>query len=265
MVGGLSRAAALVATVISCACSVPVATQLEESDANRVLVALAGKGVAAEKEPDAEREGAWRVNVPREDAAAAVAVLAHESLPRKASPGLLDAMGSDSIVPSRVSEHARLIAGTAGELERSLLALDGVIAARVHVALPQRDGLVAAETAPPVTASVLLRHRGAMPPLSLADVQRLVAGAVPGLQPELVSVVTTRAIAGNPSRDGELTRFGPLTVARSSMTPLRLMVGGVATLNIILVGVLLTVWSRMRQAEHAIDQATNADPAQARR
>jgi type III secretion protein J len=247
------RVGLLLWALTSVACAVPVATGLEEGDANRVILALSKQGVAADKEIDSEREGAWRVNVGREQASAAASVLARESLPRPATPGLLDALGKDSLVPSRLGEHARLIAGIAGELERSLLALDGVLSARVHVGLSPPDSLDIEHTPPPVTASVLLKHRGAAPPIALTDVQRLVAGAVPGLRPEQVNVVATPSPAT--ARDGasELTRVGPLTLARSSLPPLRWLIAGIALLDIALIALLLVLLRRIKRAEGALE------------
>src|SRR5690606_39535045 len=63
-----------------------------------------------------------------------------------------------SIVPSRLAEHARWSLGVAGELERSLRAVDGVLTARVHLAVPPRDSL-APEAAPErPSAAVLVRQ-----------------------------------------------------------------------------------------------------------
>jgi type III secretory pathway lipoprotein EscJ len=84
-------------------CSVPIAANLDEGDANRVVVALQTEGVAAQKEHDPDGEGRWRVTVTRDDASAAVTVLGAESLPPPSTPGVLEAVGKGSIVPSRMS------------------------------------------------------------------------------------------------------------------------------------------------------------------
>ena len=57
---------------------------------------------------------------------------------------MLDAVGKGSLVPSEAAEHAQLVAAIAGELERSLEGIDGVLTARVHLNVPApsplRDG-----------------------------------------------------------------------------------------------------------------------------
>lgn len=241
------------------ACSVPVAAGLTESDANMSVVALEKSGVSAYKEKDPEAEGRWRISVARDDASLAASVLAEERLPPQTSPGVLDALGQGSVVPSRLAEHAKLIAGTSGDLERSLRELDGVVSARVHLAVPPKDPLeLGAEPATP-SASVLVRHRGATPPIAQAEVQRLVAGAVPGLDASRVSVVMTMAKASVHKAERDLARFGPITVTRSSMSPLRIIVVGAVLLNAVLIGALLFLWTRIKKAESALLEAKSSD------
>jgi type III secretion protein J len=237
------------------ACNVPVAAGLEEADASQAVVALERSGVASEKERDPEKEGAFRVLVGRDDAASALAVLAAEGLPPRPAPGVLEALGKGSVVPSRLAEHARLVTGTSGDLERSLKALDGVVSARVHLAVPPRDPLALGDEPRAASASVLIRHRSATPPLAASDVQRLVAGAVPGLHAEQVSVVMTPAPAAARPPDRELSRVGPLTVTRASMSPLRGIVAVAVLLNAALLGAVLLLFSRLRRAEQALEEA----------
>jgi type III secretion protein J len=245
------------------ACSTAVASDLPETEANRAVVALENHGVSAEKERDPEVEGRFRVSVGRDEAAVAAGVLAQEAVPSHDNPGVLQSLGAGSMVPSRLAEHARLLAGISGELEQSLQSVDGVVSARVHVAAPELSPL---DDQPPVkpSASVLIRHRGAAPPLALSDVQRLVAGAVPGLAPEDVSVVSAPAPVSARPADKELRRVGPITVTRASLSPLRFVAGGVVLLNLVLLGAVLLLWSKVRRTEDALGQARTAGDAAAR-
>jgi len=230
-------------------CSVPIAAGLDESDANHAVVALEKSGVAAERERDPDSEGHWRISVARDDASSAAAILSSESLPPAASPGLLETLGQGSIVPSRSSEQAKFVAGTSGELERTLRSLDGVVSVRVHLAIPVADALTPDAAPVPASASVLLRHRGAAPPIAINDIQRLVAGAVPGLAPAQVSVVAAPVPLPPRLAERELARFGPVTVTRASVFPLRSIVGGALCLNLGLLAALFVVWTRARKAE----------------
>jgi len=235
-------------------CSVPIAAGLDESDANHAVVALEKSGVAAERERDPDSEGHWRISVARDDASSAAVILSSESLPPAASPGLLETLGQGSIVPSRTSEQAKFVAGTAGELERTLRSLDGVVSVRVHLAIPVTDTLTPDAAPVPASASVLLRHRGAAPPIAINDIQRLVAGAVPGLATAQVSVVASPVPVPPRLAERELARFGPVTVTRASVFPLRSIVGGALCLNLGLLAALFVVWTRARKAESLSDE-----------
>lgn len=246
---------------LSCmGCAVPISGGLEESDANRVVVALEKSGIGSDKESDPAVEGRFRVLVSRDEASAAATVLAQEGLPPPESPGVLDSLGEGSLVPSRTAEHAKLVQGTAGELERSLRAVEGVLSARVHLAVPAKGPLGEEKPTAP-TASVLVRHRGATPPIAPGDVQRLVAGAVPGLEAKQVSIVLTPSPDPGRPAERELSRLGPVTVTRSSLFSLRLFVGGIALINVILVSVILAFWAQLRRARGEIDALRSATEA----
>jgi len=244
----------LVAALGASGCTTAVASDLPESQANRAVVALESHGVSAEKERDPETEGRFRVTVGRDEAAAAASVLSQESVPGRENPGILQSLGTGSMVPSRLSEHARLLSGISGELEQSLQAVDGVVSARVHLAAPEHSPLDEADPAKP-SASVLIRHRGAAPPLATSDVQRLVAGAVPGLAPTDVSVVSSTALASARPADKELRRVGPITVTRGSLSPLRFVAAGAVALNLALLVAVLLLWTKVRRSEDARGQA----------
>ena len=226
------------------ACTVPVAVGLDEEDANRVTAALSETGIAADKSPDPDAERKWRIDVLRDDAARAVSILAEENLPRARMPGLLDTLDSHALVPSRSNEHTKLIAGISGELERSLSGVSGIISARVHLAVPSPDRL--SDAAPlPLSASVLLRYRGDRLPMPVGDIQRLVAGAVPGLPTDRVAVVESPVSALPQS--SELVRMGPFATTRGSARKLKLVLGAAALLNVLLVAFVGVLWNRLRE------------------
>jgi len=147
--------------------------------------------------------------------------------------------GQSSLIPSPSEDHARYVASLAGELERTLETADGVVGARVHLVLGQPDSLLAAGDKPPpaARAAVMLKVAAGQPPLPVADVQRLIAGSVPGLDVSAVTVVVTSAAVTTSAPVGPLTSLGPLRVTPSSR-PLLLalfavglgLIGALATL-----------------------------------
>lgn len=225
-------------------CAVPVAAGLDEGDANRVVVALDQAGIDAAKDVDPGVEGKFRVTVPRDDASRALATMADEQLPRTRSRGLLDAADRGQLVPSQAAEHAQLVAGLAGELERTLGNVEGVLAARVHMNLPVRDGFRDGPLAK-ATASVLVEHRGTTPPLAGESVQRLVAGGAPGLAAGDVVVVfvphAVRHAGGRP----DVAHVGPIAVARGSMTTLKIALASLVALVLALAAASLVLYAKV--------------------
>lgn len=228
-------------------CTSPIAAALDEGDANRVVTALDRVGIDATKEADPQAEGKYRVNVARDDAARALSALSEEELPRPKSRCLLDAVDKGALVPSAASEHAQLVAGMSGELEKTLSSVDGVLAARVHLSVPAREPL---RDGPPMkaTASVLLEHRGTTPPLTEEAIRRLVAGGVSGLDRENVQVVLIPRGARPPPKESQLGHVGPLAVARSSVRPLQISLGAMMLLVAGLAVSTLFFYSRLVRA-----------------
>ncbi len=239
-------------------CTVPIAMDLGEHEANQALVALERAGVYAHKQPDAGHEGRWQLEVARSDAALAVTALTDESLPAAPAPGVLQALGQGSLVPSRTLEQAQWLAGTAGDLEATLRAVDGVLSARVHLATPARDVLASDSAAQKPSASVLIRHRGATLPIAPGDVQRLVAGAVPGLVPDAVGVISA-SVPPRRQPDRLLAQLGPITVTQTSLLPLKLVLAAASVMNLCLLGLLGWFWTRHRRARARLAELERAD------
>jgi type III secretion protein J len=232
-------------------CAVPVAGGLEESDANRIVVALDRAIIDATKEADPSVEGKFRVTVPRDDTARALSVMRSEDLPRPRQLGVMDAIDKGALVPSAAQEHAQIVAGTAGDLARTLEGVDGVLSARVHlnVAVPDplRNGPL-----PRTTASVLLEHRGSTPPLTEVDVARLVAGGVPGLAVTDVAVVFVSHAAVPAQPHGALQHVGPFALLASSARLHQLLL--VSTLLLLAGMTALALWlsGRVRRLQREV-------------
>ena len=233
--------------LLAAGCTVPVAGALDDGEANQIVVALDRASVDAVKEADPTAEGRWRVAVARDDVPRALATLRDEELPRPSPPGVLDAVGKGALVPSEAAEHAQIVAGMAGDLQRTLEQIDGVLRARVHLSVPEarpfRD-----EAPPRGSASVLLAHRGSSPPLSADAVQRLVAGAVTGLLASDVTVVMVARPAPVVSPGGNLGHVGPIAVARTSLRGLQAALLGLVALVAGLAAATLVLYSRLSRA-----------------
>ena len=243
-------------------CGVPVAGGLDEGDANRIVIALDRAAIEGTKEADPGAEGKYHVTVPRDEAARAITALQSEELPRPRSPGVLDAIDKGALVPSAAQEHAQLVAGIAGDLERTLESIDGVLTARVHLNVPSPDpftGALAGKT----TASVLVEHRGVAPPLADNSVARLVAGGAPGLATGDVAVVmVSRPAPPRPPGSG-MGHVGPLTVAATSVRPLQVGLAALLALVAGLTAATLALFSKMRRL--SVDAEEEPSPARPKR
>lgn len=218
----IMRAALL--ALIMLGCTREVAAGLDEADANRGVVALARANVDAEKLADSTTEGRFRIVVGRDEATVAISVLASEEIPRPKPLAVTPA----GVLPSPEADRAARITAIALQIERSLASIDGVHDARVHLDIPNNDPLVAAlatapEKTPRATASVLIRHRSANPPISADDVRKLVAGAVSGLTADSIAVVMVQVPQMTLTGDRELAHLGPIAVTRGSLPTLRLV------------------------------------------
>lgn len=191
---------------------------LDERQASEVVVALDDGGVTARKRRPGGAEGGYTVEVAPDDAPRALRILAERDLPRPRPPGFGEVFAKGGLVPTPTEERALYQHAVAGELARSLESVDGVIGARVHIALPEPDPLRPGERAPP-RASVLVRCR----PVACAAVRQLepglralVAGSADRLEPGAVSVVVTEAREAPRAEPPPRPRIG-LAVALSSL------------------------------------------------
>jgi len=230
-------------------CTSPVAAGLDDAESNRVVAALEGAGIDGRKEAEPGEAGRYRVVVPESEAGRALGALADEGLPRPRSPGILDAVGKNQLVPTLATEQAELAAGLGGELEKTFSQLDGIVVARVHLSLPSESPLREKKDKP--TASVVLSHRTPALPIPEAQVKRIVAAAVPNMAPDDVVVVGVPRPAKGGDHAASLAHVGPLGVAAGSATPLRLVLGGLVLLVGLLAGATLVLYVKLARSRGA--------------
>jgi type III secretion protein J len=231
-------------------CQAELATGLPDDQASALVVALDQAGIAASRETDgASDPPSYHVDVAPDDVADALAVMRAEGLPREVPAGLGETFGEGSLVPTPTEERARLTAALAGELSRSIEEIEGVLVARVHLALPETETLALDAPPPEPRASVMIRYRGDVAPYDESAVRRLVAGAIDHMSEGNVAIVGV----GSPPRpelERRLSHIGPIAVTRGSATMLKLILGGSLLFNVLIAGVLgFVLVQRRRKAE----------------
>lgn len=157
---------------------------LSAQDISRIGSALGEAGIAF----DVDAEGS-KVLVRRGRAAEARMLLAEKGLPSSANAGyeLFDNMGSIGLT-SFMQEVTRVRA-LEGEIARTIQAVKGVRAARVHIVLPDAGSFRRNRQAP--SASVVIRTDAAGDFTSAQAIRHLVASAVPELTIDQVTVLST--------------------------------------------------------------------------
>lgn len=167
-------------------------TKLSESQANEMVAVLQRAGIEATKVDGGET--GWTLATAKGDFSRAIEVLHAQGYPREEFATLGTVFKREGFVSSPVEEHARLVFGMQQELSHTISEIDGVVQARVHLAMPENQPLAAVRQ--PSSASVFIKYRpGTDINAQLGKVKALVVNSVEGLKYENVSVETFPAQA----------------------------------------------------------------------
>lgn len=131
------------------------------------------------------------VSVPEEKVAELRLEMAGAGVPKSGRIGF-EIFDKTNFGMTDFAEHVNYRRALEGELERSVMTVGEIEQARVHISLPQES--VFLEARQPAKASVLIKiHPGAsLPDTAIPAITNLVASAVEGLAPEMVSVLDMR-------------------------------------------------------------------------
>jgi type III secretion protein J len=163
---------------------------IDEREANEMVAVLMRAGIESSKAPG--EKGTFTVAVPQSEFARAVDVLRQNGLPRDDYESLGTVFKKEGFTSSSLAERARLVFGISQELSSTISQFDGVVEARVHLALPEADPLTGA--ANPPSASVFVKYReGFDLPAQTAAIKALVTNSVEGLDYDKVSIAMTEA------------------------------------------------------------------------
>lgn len=194
-------------------------SDLTERDANEMIAVLRSAGIDADKRSGPDQR--WSLHISDDQFVDAVAALNAQGYPRADFADMGELFRRQGFVSTPLEERARYVYGLEQELSRTLSAIDGVVMARVHLALPENDPL--AEERRPSSASVFIKHRlGLDFTEQTTSIKALVVNSVEGLSYDNVSVAlfpTERRVA-SPQVEQEtgLAAMGlPVTFATVSL------------------------------------------------
>jgi len=185
--------------------------QLNESQANEMIAALRDARIDASK--SSNKDGQWSVSVDPESFSRAIQVLRAKGLPRDDFATLGTLFEKKGLVSSPTEERARLIYGLSQELSHTVSEIDGVVQARVHLAIPEADPL--SDRVKPASAAVFIKYQ---PGYDLRGqtgaIKSLVTNSIEGLTYDKVSVVMVPSQAAPPSEPSMLAASFDSAVGR---------------------------------------------------
>ena len=156
--------------------------------------------------------GGSQIMVPADQVARLRLMLAKDGLPTGGSIGYEIFDRGDGLTANQFQQELNQARALEGELARTIRAIAGVRAVRVHLVMPRREPF--ARERQEAQASVLLTMAGnaRMDNEAVQAILNLVSSAVPGLRPQNIAIIDSRgnvlARAGSPT--------GPAAAAQSS-------------------------------------------------
>jgi type III secretion protein J len=167
----------------------PLYSALSEQQANEVIAELQSANIPADKARAKGNDPVWSVLVDANQFDAAMRVLKAAGLPRESRQNFGQIFKKEGFVSSALEEKARYIFGLEESFEATLMGIEGVVSASVHIALPERD--LVSETVKPARASVtILKEPGSTIEMQKANIISIVKNGVEGLEnPDNITVI----------------------------------------------------------------------------
>jgi type III secretion protein J len=207
--GARIKMLAVVAALALAGCQQDVYSNLSEIEANQMLAILTANGVLVDKISKGSKDG-FTLAVDRRDMLRAIALLRDGGYPKSTHVPLSKTFEKTGIMSSPFEERVRYINALGEEVAQTLSQIDGVIAARVHIVLPDAPSL--GQPVKPSSAAVFIKHQpGVDLDFFQPQIRRLVSSAIEGLEYSAVTVVLVdaaptkvSAVQGEPPRMVEI-------------------------------------------------------------
>ncbi len=226
-----------------------IVTEVEEREANEIVVFLASRGINAQKIAAPATVGVaaqagpsmYSIAVSEKDMTDAMAILNQNGLPRIRGTNLLELFAKQGLMTTDKEESIRYQAGLEQQIANTIRMIDGVINANVQLSFPETTGGVTAGPAAQgpvqrVTAAVYVKHQGIVDdPNShlVVKIKRLVAGSVNGLDINDVTVISDRSrftdvtlgtsLEASPNQPRDYTSVWSIVISKQSLARFRLL------------------------------------------
>ena len=144
------------------------------------------------KVPYELRQNGTQILVPEDRVLRLRLTMAEQGLPRGGSIGYEIFDKTESLGTTSFMQNVNLVRALEGELGRTISTLGPVRAARVHIVMPRRELFSRTQQEPTASVVLTLGGSGELSTDQIAAIQHLTAAAVPGLQPNRISIVDDR-------------------------------------------------------------------------
>lgn len=168
-------------------CQEQLFDNLKEDEANAVIAALQEESIPAYKATGTE--GTFRVMINEHDFARAMRVLSAAGLPGRRFDDLGRVFGKESMFSTPMEEKARYLYAMQEELAHTISAIDGVLASRVHLVLPEQDQLGREVQKPSAAVMIKYSDNGRVDIEAYRpEIRRIIAASVPNIDEERIVI-----------------------------------------------------------------------------
>lgn len=212
---------------------------LDEREANEMLAVLLSNDLNARKTGIGE---SLQIQTSRHDLPRAIALLSEQGYPREKFQSLGDVFKREGFVSSPMEERARLLYALSQELSQTISTIDGVVTARVHLAIPEQR--VLSDAVKPSSASVFVKYRpDSTVAQQTASIKALIVNSIEGLPYDNVTVTffpAGRAQRAGPAEHGPESQLAGLLPESRQFIP--------ATAAFVVVSLLLILSRNLHRA-----------------
>jgi flagellar M-ring protein FliF len=168
-------------------------TDLKPADAAAIVAELDSKGIAHRL-----RDEGTTILVPVNEADTVRLAVAGSDIPLKGSVGF-ELFNKSDMGLTDFAQKINYQRALQGELARTIMTMDGIETARVHLAMPERSLFRGNRSTPKAAIEVVVRAGQMLEPARVAGIQRLVASSVPDLPLDEVVVLDGRGHVVSPA------------------------------------------------------------------
>lgn len=200
----------LCGALAACGSNSVLFNKLSQDEGNEIYSALLEAGIPAEK--STAKEGIT-ISVPKALSSEALKVLNTKGLPRDKKTSIGEVFKKDSMISSPLEERARYLYALSQELEQTLMRIDGVLSARVHIVLPERS--TPGEPLSPSSAAVFVKYaQESSFPAYIPRVRELVFKSIPGIIGTADTSITVAALPSEHLQENcvPLLWYGPMAL-----------------------------------------------------